>query len=358
VKFLLRVLTASCAVVFAAAAYVWITLPDVRPLRRTNPLSTAFMQMRVDEALRTGRPLRVRQHWVPYDAIAVSLKKAVLVSEDAKFWQHDGIDYEELRLALQQDWASRRLLRGASTLTQQLAKNLYLSPARTPSRKLRELLLTRRLEATLSKKRIFELYLNLVEWGDDVWGVEAAARAYFGVPASALSSQQSALLAGALINPRAYNPAHPNGRLLRRQQIILGRMGEVAPPESDSSEQSFHGDDSVVPVLGIQPLDAYGSGAAGRVNKRAVAKCEPDVRRAGHRGREKNQIAFPHVVERGGKSDRELLGDGPRHINIVSGEQVVHEAAAVEPRRRRVAAEAVRHALEIERVADQLGFEI
>jgi monofunctional biosynthetic peptidoglycan transglycosylase len=168
---------------------------------------------------------------VRYDQISPSLKKAVLVSEDAKFWTHDGIDYAELRNALQQDWASRRLLRGASTLTQQLAKNLYLTPARTPSRKFSELLLTRRLEATLTKSRIFELYLNVVEWGDGIWGAEAAARAYFGVSAAALSPAEAALLAGALINPRAYSPAHPNERLLRRQQVILNRMGEVAPPD-------------------------------------------------------------------------------------------------------------------------------
>ena len=120
--------------------------------------------------------------------------------------------------------------RGASTITQQLAKNLYLSPSRDPLRKLRELLITRRLEAELSKQRILEIYLNVVEWGDGVWGAEAAARRYFGVPASALSRQQAALLAGALINPRRYNPGRPPSRLLRRQRIILARMGTVETP--------------------------------------------------------------------------------------------------------------------------------
>jgi monofunctional biosynthetic peptidoglycan transglycosylase len=221
------------AVAFAAAAYIWITLPDVRPLRTSNPMSTAFMRLRVEEALRRGAPLHVRQRWVRYDQIAPALKKAVLVSEDAKFWTHDGLDYQELRNALEEDWASRRLLRGASTLTQQLAKNLYLSPGRTPARKFSELLLTRRLEASLTKQRIFELYLNVVEWGDGIWGVEAASRAYFGVSAASLSPAQAALLAGALINPHVYNPAHPNERLLRRQQTILNRMGEVVAPESE-----------------------------------------------------------------------------------------------------------------------------
>ena len=164
------------------------------------------------------------------------LKKAVIVAEDAKFWQHDGVDYEETRLSLEQDWASGHLMRGASTISQQLAKNLYLSPSRNPARKFTELLITRRLEAELTKRRIFELYLNLIEWGDGVWGAEAAARAYFGEPASALSAEQAALLAGAIINPRIYSPAHPNGRLLRRQQIILARMGEVTPPANTSDQ--------------------------------------------------------------------------------------------------------------------------
>ena len=115
--------------------------------------------------------------------------------------------------------------RGASTITQQLAKNLYLSPSYSPHRKLVELMIARRLEAELSKVRIFELYLNVIEWGDGVWGAEAASRRYFGKPASDLSVEEAALLAGAIINPRVYSPAHPNARLLRRQQIILGALG-------------------------------------------------------------------------------------------------------------------------------------
>src|SRR5262249_8304000 len=160
--------------------------------RTTNPNSTAFMRLRVNEALEAGRMLRIQQRWVAYDAIAGSLKQAVLAGEDARFWQHDGLDYEELRISFEQDWAGRRPFRGASTIPQQLAKNLFLSPSRTPTRKLAELFLTRRLEAELSKRRIFELYLNLIEWGDGIWGAEAASRAYFGVPASALSPSQSA----------------------------------------------------------------------------------------------------------------------------------------------------------------------
>jgi monofunctional biosynthetic peptidoglycan transglycosylase len=121
-------------------------------------------------------------------------------------------------------------VRGGSTITQQLAKNLYLSPSRNPLRKLKELIIARRLEAELTKTRIFEIYLNVIEWGDGIWGAQAAARTYFGVNASALNRQQAALLAGAIINPRVLNPARPTQRLVRRQRIVLSRMGEVTPP--------------------------------------------------------------------------------------------------------------------------------
>jgi monofunctional biosynthetic peptidoglycan transglycosylase len=128
------------------------------------------------------------------------------------------------------NWEQGRAIRGASTITQQLAKNLYLSPSRDPLRKLRELIIARRLEAALPKARIFEIYLNVIEWGDGIWGVDAAARTYFGIPASAVDAGQAALLAGAIINPRVLNPARPTARLYQRQRLILSRMGEVTPP--------------------------------------------------------------------------------------------------------------------------------
>jgi monofunctional biosynthetic peptidoglycan transglycosylase len=148
----------------------------------------------------------------------------------ARFFQHEGIDVEQIRKSLEDALEKGDAPRGASTITQQLAKNLYLSPSRDPMRKLRELISPGRLEAALPKARILEIYLNVVEWGDGIWGAEAASRAYFGVPAANLSRAQAALLAGALINPIRYSPGHPPARLLRRQQIILSRMGGVEPP--------------------------------------------------------------------------------------------------------------------------------
>jgi monofunctional glycosyltransferase len=210
--------------------YVYLTLPDVRLLARTNPTSTAFMELRARQADEEGRKLRHIQRWVPYSRISQNLKRAVLVAEDDAFWDHEGVDVEQIRRSIEINLQRGAAVRGASTLTQQLAKNLYLSPSRDPLRKLRELIIARRLEAELSKARIFEIYLNVIEWGDGIWGAEAAARTYFGVPASALNASQAALLAAVIINPRLLNPAKPTQRLVRRQRMLLARMGGVTPP--------------------------------------------------------------------------------------------------------------------------------
>ena len=167
---------------------------------------------------------------MPYSRISANLKKAVIVTEDGAFWQHEGIDYEQLRESIETNWERGEFERGASTITQQLAKNLYLSPSKNPIRKLKELLITRRLEVELSKQRILEIYLNAIEWGDGVWGAEAAARRYFRKSAAELSATESALLAAAIANPHILDPGHPSARLRRRQQMIMRRMGAVTPP--------------------------------------------------------------------------------------------------------------------------------
>jgi monofunctional biosynthetic peptidoglycan transglycosylase len=200
----------------------------VRPLATQNPTSTAFSDLRAGEARAAGKtPIHV-QRWLAYRRISPLLVRAVLVAEDASFWQHEGIDYDELQKSVELDWARGQLMRGASTITQQLAKNLYLSPSRNPLRKFRELIIARRLEAELSKTRILEIYLNVIEWGDGLYGAEAAAQAYFHRSASTLGPSEAALLAGAIINPRVLNPIKPTPRLNRRQQIILRRMGGSA----------------------------------------------------------------------------------------------------------------------------------
>jgi monofunctional biosynthetic peptidoglycan transglycosylase len=240
-RWLWRIVAGTVGVLFALIAYTWLTLPDVRPLRTQMPPTTAFMRMRADEATAAGRPVVFVHRVVRYGRISPSLVRAVLVAEDAAFFEHDGVDYDELKESIEINWARGRFLRGGSTITQQLAKNLYLSPSRNPYRKVRELLITRRLEAELSKVRILELYLNLIEWGDGIWGAEAAAQRYFGVSASELTAEQSALLAGAIINPRLYSPARPNARLLSRQRIILGRMERKTAPVERSAAPSDTG---------------------------------------------------------------------------------------------------------------------
>ena len=178
----------------------------------------------------------------------MNLRRAVLAAEDSAFFDHEGIDVAEIKKSIQTSIERGSSLRGASTITQQLAKNLYLSPSRDPLRKVRELMITWRLEAALSKARIFEIYLNVIEWGDLVWGAEAAARTYFGVPASALSREQAALLAGAIINPRVYSPAqsarpapapaadHPGAHARLRAAGRVPATAPVVEPEPPAEE--------------------------------------------------------------------------------------------------------------------------
>jgi monofunctional glycosyltransferase len=227
-----RFIAGIAALGFVYIAYVYLTLPDVRVLARENPRTTAFMDLRIEEARDTGRKFSIRHQWVPYGRISPMLRRAVIVTEDAAFFDHDGIDLDEIKASLEKNWEEGQFLRGGSTITQQLAKNLYLSPSRNPMRKVKELFIARRLEAALTKQRIFELYLNMIEWGDGIFGCEAAARAYFRKPCASLDMAESALLAGAIINPREHSPAKPTRRLRRRQQIILKRMGfkETPPP--------------------------------------------------------------------------------------------------------------------------------
>jgi monofunctional biosynthetic peptidoglycan transglycosylase len=215
---------------FACAAYIYLTLPDVRVLRTHNPQTTAFMELRARQAEEKGEPVRKAQRWVAYARISPNLKRAVLVAEDSAFWQHEGIDFQQLRESMEVNIERMEFARGASTITQQLAKNLYLSPSKNPIRKVREILIARRLEAELPKQRILELYLNVIEWGNGIWGAEAAARSYFGKSAAELSPSESALLAAAIPNTRIFDPRSPSPRLIRRQQMVLRRMGNVTPP--------------------------------------------------------------------------------------------------------------------------------
>ena len=201
------------------------TLPDVTALKTDFPKTTAFMERRKKELSRSRQSSRLEWIPVPVARISPSLPLAVIAAEDARFYEHNGVDWEAVRGALEKDWESRNLRHGASTITQQLAKNLYLSPRRTPWRKLREWAIATRLEASLSKRRILELYLNVVELGPRTFGAEAAARRYFGKPASSLSDFEAASLAAIIPSPRIYDPVRHPQRVARRARRILRWMG-------------------------------------------------------------------------------------------------------------------------------------
>lgn len=219
-----KLILAILAFVLLLIAWEWITFPDVAGLATNPPKTTAFMEQRKELLRDQGKDDTIEYRFVPYGKISPNLRRAVLVSEDNAFYEHGGVDVEGMKEALKKDWDKKKLSHGGSTITQQLAKNLYLSPSRNPLRKIKEYFIATSLEKNLSKKRILELYLNVAEFGERTYGAEAAARRYFHKPASSLTPSQAALLAGCLPNPRVMNPGEPNKRLRWRQRMILSRM--------------------------------------------------------------------------------------------------------------------------------------
>jgi monofunctional biosynthetic peptidoglycan transglycosylase len=231
----------------AALAAWYLLIPYPWELARANPERTSVMEQRIREARRAGAELQIRQEWVTLDDIAPALRRAVVVAEDYRFKEHHGVDWvslaEEvhwsgdadfswwsasdlgaLARALAYAWTHRAELRGRSTITQQVAKNLYFGTERSLARKAIEMVVARRLERRLDKDRILELYLNVAEWGPGVFGAEAASWHYFAKPASALTLAEAAALAGTLPHPLTSNPAHDPGRMRWRQELILDRL--------------------------------------------------------------------------------------------------------------------------------------
>ena len=219
-----RILIVTCAAALGAAALFWATLPDVRPLAKSWPSTTAYMERRKAALAGEGKSTRLEWSPVPLSQVAPDVQRAVVVAEDVRFWEHEGVDWKAMRGAAEKNLEKGKLKVGGSTITQQLAKNLYLSPARTPWRKLRELFIAWRLERELSKKRILELYLNIIEFGPRTFGVEAAARRYMGKPARALTREEAATLAAVIPSPRIYDPVRHRDRVARRARRILGWM--------------------------------------------------------------------------------------------------------------------------------------
>jgi monofunctional glycosyltransferase len=219
-----RALAVAALAALLASVLFWATLPDVSPLATSWPKTTAFMERRKALLAAAGKPARLEWTPVPLSRISPEMQRAAVVAEDARFYEHDGVDWDAVRGAVERNLEKGGVKVGGSTITQQLAKNLYLSPARTPWRKLREIAIAKRLERKLSKKRILELYLNVIEFGSRTFGVEAASRRYFGKPARELSRDEAATLAAVIPSPRIFDPQKYPQRVAKRAQRILRWM--------------------------------------------------------------------------------------------------------------------------------------
>ena len=218
------------------------------------PRTTAFMERRKRELERQGLSPKLDWRPVPLARIAPSMQRAVVVAEDARFWKHEGVDWEAVRKALEEDLDEGGVRRGASTITQQLAKNLYLSSSRSPWRKLREWAIARKLERELTKRRILELYLNLIEFGQRTYGVEAASRRYFRKSASRLTPREAATLAAVIPSPRIYDPVRYPRRVARRANRILRWMGTWRRfPEAPAGAAASTPEPSLPPIPGVAP---------------------------------------------------------------------------------------------------------
>ncbi len=189
-----------------------------------NPSSSAFMQLRWEIAQQNQLNVKFHYQWVDYEKISPHLKRAIIAAEDSQFLNHAGFDFKAMQNALEKNWQEGRWAAGGSTISQQLAKNLFLSDKKTPWRKLQEAVITYMLEKVMTKRRILEIYLNMIEWGENVFGAEAASQHYFGINASTLTPRQAAFLASIVPNPRFYDRNRTAKKLLKKTDIILKRM--------------------------------------------------------------------------------------------------------------------------------------
>ncbi len=199
-------------------------------LRNHNPGTTAFMRLGLEHLRAVDPKARLQHRWVPYDQISMNLKRAVIASEDQRFLDHDGFDLEEMEKAHATNARAGRIRHGGSTITQQLAKNLFLSPNRTYLRKAHEAVITMMLEHVLTKRRIFEIYLNVIDWGEGIYGAEAAAQHYYDEPASDLSRKEAARLAAMIPSPRLYTRNTDTPYLDERTDFLLDQMEFVRVP--------------------------------------------------------------------------------------------------------------------------------
>jgi monofunctional biosynthetic peptidoglycan transglycosylase len=232
-------LVLALAVVLEAATIPWLSVPQ---LALTNPAETALMRQRLREAEAEGKPLKIVRKWVPLDRIPGQLVDAVVVAEDGTFYSHGGFDWYEMRESMNRNVKEGRIARGGSTITQQLAKNLYLSTSKDPVRKLKEAVITMLLERSLSKRRIIELYLNVIEWGRGIFGAEAAAQAYFHKSCVQLDPDECARLAAVIPSPIRHRPDDDSRYVMRRTAMVQRRLASrargvsIQSTEEDSSD--------------------------------------------------------------------------------------------------------------------------
>ena len=222
--------------------------PDVAGLQKNRPGKTAFMEYREEIWKEKGIKKKISASWVPLSGVSPYVMKAVIIAEDDKFWSHEGFDFDAMQKALEKDIQKKKFKAGGSTISQQLAKNLYLTPAKNPVRKIKEAILTWRIERQLSKRRILELYLNVAEWGDGLFGVETAARRYYGKSAAGLGPREAAQLAAALPNPRRFRPdgssryaanrAERIYQIMVRRGIVIEEYDEVLKDEGGEEEKA------------------------------------------------------------------------------------------------------------------------
>ncbi len=218
------ILITALILVAVCGGRIYFGLPDVKKLKIDNPNTTALMELRKEQAGKKGTKFSVKQDWVSFKDIPQHLKDTVRIAEDAGFYWHKGIDYEELKEAIKKDIQERKFVRGASTITQQLAKNLYLSTEKSLLRKIKEFLIARRLEKALGKDRIFELYLNLIELGPGVFGVQAASNRYFGHSVDALSLEEIVRLTAIIPRPLTTDPRGDSSWLRWRCRWLLHKL--------------------------------------------------------------------------------------------------------------------------------------
>lgn len=222
---------------------------DIKKLEKSNPIPTAFMEYRMAQWKENGEEKKITQKWVPLKKISPYVIKAVLISEDDKFWKHEGFDAEALESAFEKNLKSGKFGFGGSTISQQLSKNIYLSPSKNPIRKIKEAIITYKIEKNISKKRIIEMYLNIAEWGDGIFGIEAAARHYFHKSAKNLTAREAAKLASVLPNPIIYNPignqkfvvkkSNRIYKIMQKRGLVIPEFKEIMKVEIEESNTTI-----------------------------------------------------------------------------------------------------------------------